>query len=158
MAPNQKAVRGVVLLVLLGLVAFVGLWGLGVAVADVGTETAVNETVNQSASWQSVGPDDADRFSAALVTNQSRELERGEYVWNQSDGAIRFNQTAQNGTENVTVETTAVTLPDQGATIVTILEPLTRIPAYAIFFVAAGAVIFGMKGLTKMGSRGRGPV
>jgi len=91
------------------------------------------------------------------VTNESRELEHGEYFWNQSDGSIQFNESSKTETENVTVETTAVTLPDQAGTFVTVLEPIVRIPAYAYFFIGVGVVILGLKGLTKQ-TGGRGPV
>lgn len=164
MATYDGTRDAVVLLTVLGLVAFIGLWGVGAAANDLGETATISTQVNQTAEngYVSVDDGDATRYSAATVTNETRELERGEFFWNQSDGTIQFNETVQSPDENVTYEnvtvnTTSTTLPGQSATLFPILEPLMQLPAYVILIAGAAAMLIGLRELRDT-TRGRGPI
>jgi len=165
MAPTTPA-GAVLALVTVALVALMGLWGLGVVIADIGESTPVTATVNQTNdSYQSVGgPASADRYFAPTVTNDTGELNDSAYTWNNSDGTILFNETIEDTSdpnqtyEQAEVNVTAVDIPDRAATTVSILEPLFRIPAWLLWILGPLTVVYGLWYLSRVADRSyRGP-
>lgn len=157
----QTASGGVLLLVVVGIVAFGGFWAVDAAMSEVGTESPYNGTVNQTTEWQSVADVDGDRFThPTTVTNDSRDLsyEDGEWRWNESDGTIAFSERAENATtgDPVLVDVdgaTAVGLPSEQSTVLAIIEPVTRVPGWMLMFIGAGAVLIGLR---EFSTRNRG--
>jgi hypothetical protein len=162
---NPNPTGTVLTLILVAAVALLGIWGLGVVVADVGETTTVTTTVDQQTSYQPVGgPDDADRYlTPTRVENQTRNLTAGEYDFNESDGTIRFNETVQSGDpdetyEQVNVTVAAVDMPGQSAALLGVLRPLFAIPTWLLLILGPVTVLASLWYLATISDPGyRGP-
>jgi len=162
--PQNPAAQAVLAFVVVAVVALIGLWALGAAVADVGESTEFSVTVqHQNDSYQPVGGPDIDRYAKPTVTNSTGQLNETEYSWNNSDGAILFNQSYSDSDPNqtytnATVDVTGYDLPGQSATIVSALQPLYALPGWLILILGPTVVLYGLWQLNSAaGGRGRGP-
>ena len=154
----------VLLLVIVGIIAFGGFWAVDATVDDVSNETAVETTVNQTTDDQRLSDIeshlDADRFVGPTAENQTRTLERGEdYSFDESDGLIRFDEASENETtgdpETVNLTATAVGLPEDGGAALDMVEPVMQVPIWMILVVGAGTVLVGLQMLNQLQSRRR---
>lgn len=153
-----KATGGVVLLVLVGVIGLGGVWAVTATVDEVGTQIEINDTVNQTAEYQPVGPRGYDSYSEPnTVENSTGSINESQYDWNGTDGTIAFSY--DNATENVTVDgVTARSLPDDSGAFVAIAAPLSRIPGWMAMLIAVGALLGGISQLNDLNNRRGGPL
>ena len=151
------------LLVIVGIVAFGGFWAVDATVDDVSNETAVETTIEQTTDdyrLSDIKSDlDADRFVGPTAENQSRTLERGEdFEFDESVGLIRFDEASNQSTgdpEKVNVSATAVELPEDGGATLDMVEPVMQVPVWMILVAGAGTVLVGLHQLNQLQSRRR---
>lgn len=148
--PKSNLSGAVILMVVSGVLIFVGIWGVSAALGDTAEETAFNETVNQTSNWTALDQE-GDRYYSPMIENESRELEEGsDYSFRQETGEIRFNESTQ---ENVTVESTAVSFSGNTALFVPLFDRFLRISAFFPLVFGAGAVLYAI-GKLRRDSRG----
>ena len=150
----SKAAGAVVLLVLIGIGLFTGLWAAETAVSEQANSTFVDdEMVERDSGWNDLAVD-GDRYEVYNVTSNvtGEDLERGSEWWADLDrGRLAFNETSST---NVTVDYRVDEIDEQTATIMGILYPIYQMGGWLPFVAGTGAVLVGLKHLRSRGSGG----
>jgi len=149
----SKVAGAVVLLVLIGIGLFTGLWAAETAVSEQSTTTFVDdELVERNSGWNDLKTE-GERYEVYNVTSNAtgEQLERGTEWWADLDeGRLAFNETGS----NVTVDYRAAEVDEQTATVIGILYPLYQLGSWLPFVAGVGAVLVGLQHLLTRGRRG----